>query len=231
MLQDLIGRISAFSPQSAASGLEAVSGGIINASKADSLGSLQSLLESFSYDPASVDVWGDPHVVPPQGWGQFEEPVGFLQGMQTPAGSRYSFGDVAQNLQDGEFNQGSVLSDVFDAFFGNDPGNLFGMLGGIFGGFAPAPAESAAMDFSNPFSNPMMNPQQFPTSLDGGGGIGISSFDDLALKLAGGPGNFDEDALKTTLAGHQQTIQEFQSVLNDSVNLQQDFRFRGGFRA
>jgi hypothetical protein len=228
MFQDLIGRISAYSPESAASGLEAVSGAILTASKTDSLGSVQSLLESFSTDPASLDVWGDPNVVQPQGWAQFQEPVSFLQDAKASPGSPYSFADVAQNLQDGEFNQASILSDLADSFFG-DQGGLFSMIGSIFGNLVPPQAaENAAVGFNNPFSDVMLNPQPLPPK-EGSSQDSFASFDDLALKLSGPPGG-PEEGLQSTLTGHMETLQNFRSVLNESNSLQQDFRFRGGFR-
>jgi hypothetical protein len=228
MFQDLIGRISAHSPEMAVSGLEAVSGGIMTASKTDSLGSLPDLLESFSHDPAKIDVWGDPNVVQPQGWAQFQEPVGFLTNAKTPPDSPYSFADVAQNLQDGEFNQASVLSDVFDSFFG-DQGSLSSLIGNVFGNLAARPPENSAAAFDNPFADVMLNPQPLPPK-EGSSQESLSSFDDLASKLSGSPGGFDEQGMRTALADHAGTIQDFQSIMNDSVNLQQDFRFRGGFR-
>jgi hypothetical protein len=225
MFQDLIGRISAFSPESAASGLEAVSGGILAASKTDSLGSVQSLLERFSTDPGSVDVWENPSTVPPQGWGHFQEPANFLQHAGTPSGSPYSFADVAQHLQDGEFNQSSVLSDVFDSFFGGDT-SISNLIGNIFGHLAPAPQQNFSAGFDNPFADVMMNAQPNSPAVGGSEQQNLSSLDDLTSKLSGGA---DED-IRGALAAFANTLQDFQSVVNDSVNLQQDFRFRGGFR-
>lgn len=229
MFVDLIGRISAYSPESAASGLEAVSGGILTASKTDSLGSVQSLLQSFSTDPASIDVWGDPNVVQPQGWAQFQEPVAFLQDAKAPAGSPYSFADVAQNLQDGEFNQASVLSDLSDAFFGDQ--GLSNLIGNVFGGLAPSPPqENASSGFDNPFSDVMLNPQPLPPK-EGSLTDSFVSFDDLALKLSGSPGGPEQQGIQNTLTSHMETLQNLRGILNESNSLQQDFRFRGGFRA
>jgi hypothetical protein len=142
--------------------------------------------------------------------------------------SPYSFADVAQNLQDGEFNQASVLSDIFDSFFG-DQGNLSGLIGNVFGNLAAPPPEQSAVSFDNPFAAVALNPQPLPPK-EGSDQESLASFDDLALKLSGSPGGLDEQGLKTALADRAGTMQEFQSVMNDSVNLQQDFRFRGGFR-